>query len=229
MRVSINEPLVAKRATGARRAVSLGIVMMMIAFGLSFNPDFLIPAYVLMVGGVVLLNSAGRAVGKWLAKPRADQMLAKALKSVNHQHRLYSYLLPADHVILSPTGLFVLRAKTHGGKISCHGDKWRSPFNWRQLWRALSQEPLANPTKQVQKDVEEMRSFLAARLPDIDVPLQPVVVFVDPYAELDVADCTVPALHLRDLKAYLRDAELGAAMPAGTLEALTNVLDERSS
>jgi len=226
MRTVVNEALVTKQATRARRAVILAIAMLLLAAALSFSPQFLLPAYIIMILGSVVLHWGGRSIGKWIGEPRIDQSLAKVLKNVNHGYQLYSYVLPADHVIVGPPGLFVMKVKPHDGNISCHGEKWHRAFEWRHLWRLLSQESLGNPTKQVNEEMAKMSQFLRERLPDVNVPIHPLVVFVDPDAHLEVVEPSLPVLHLRNLKAFLRQAERGPAIPAKTVEELITVFDE---
>jgi len=95
------------------------------------------------------------------------------------------------------------------------------------LLRLFSEERLGNPSKQVQSEAEKMHRFVRDYLPDIDVPLQPVIVFTDPGAELAVVEPTVPVIPLRGLKAYLRNATREKAMPRETLQALTDLFDEQ--
>lgn len=229
MRTVLNEALVTKQATLARRAVTLAISMLLLAVILSFNAQFLILAYAIMIVGTIVLQWGGRAVGKWIGEPRIDQSLAKALKNINHGYQLYSYVLPADHVIVGGPGLFVLKVKPHDGNISCRGDKWHRAFHWRHLWRLFSQESLGNPTKQVQKEVDKTRRFLSERLSHANVPIHPLVLFIDPNAHLEVVEPTVPVLHLRGLKTYLREAKHGEAVPAQTLQALLAAFDEHQN
>jgi len=229
MRTVVNQALITKQATRARRAIILAIAMLLLAAVLSFNPQFLLPAYIIMILGSVVLHWGGRSIGKWIGEPRIDQSLAKALKNVDHGYQLYSYVLPADHVIIGPPGLFVLKVKPHDGNISCRGDKWHRAFEWRHLWRFLSQESLGNPTKQVNEEVAKTRRFLSEHLPDVNVPVHPLIVFVNPEAHLEIVEPQVPVLHLRDLKAYLRKAEHGDAIPGKTLQALITLFDEHQS
>lgn len=229
MRVITNEPLVEKRARAAQRGMTIGVVLLFGAMFLSFNPRFVLLAYGLMLVGLVVVNWTGHAAGKWLRKPRVDQTLAKALKGLGHSHRLYSYLLPAEHVLLSPTGLYVLKAKLLDGRISCHGDSWRRQLSLGRLVRMLSEERLGNPSKQAQSETEMMRRFVTSHLPDVDVPMQPIVVFVDPKVELSVVEPTVPVVPLRDLKAHLRESTGEKPMPREALKALTDLFDEQAT
>jgi len=229
MRVIVNEVLVEKRAGMAQRAVTIGLMLLIAAMLLSFNPRFVLLAYGILLPGLVVINWGARTAGKWLRKPRVDQMLAKALKGLGRGHRLYSYLLPAEHVILSPAGLFILKVKLQDGEISCRGEKWHRRFTLGLLLRLFSEGWLGNPSKQARSETEKVRHFVTSYLPDIDVPMQPVVVFADPKAEIDVTEPTVPVMPLRDLKAYLRRSTEEKAMPREALKALTDLFDEQAA
>ncbi len=227
MRSVVNEALVQRRAAAAQRALTLGIALMLAAVALSFNPRWVLVAYALLFVSLFVVNRGTRAAGKWLRSPRVDQMLAKALKGLHGGQRLYSYVLPADHVMLSSTGLFVLLTKAQSGQISCRGDQWRRRLSPGLLIRLLSEERLGNPSKQAHSVTEKVRATIKNHLPDMEVSIEPVVVFVDPTAELDIVEPTVPAVFLQDLKAYLRSAAQGEPMPKGTMKALSDWLDQK--
>ena len=199
---------------------------MLAAVALSFNPRWVLLAYALLFVSFFVVNRGTRAAGKWLRSPRVDQMLAKALKGLHGDQRLYSYVLPADHVMLSSRGLFVLLTKAQSGQISCRRDHWRRRLSLGLLIRLLSEERLGNPSKQAQSVTDKVRAVIRNHLPDMEVPIQPVVVFVDPNAELDILEPMVPALSLQGLKAYLRSAAQGEPMPRGTMKPLSDWLDE---
>jgi hypothetical protein len=228
MRVIVNEDWVKRRATTAQRGVLVGIGLLVAAAVLSFNPSYVVRAYGLIIPGVILASWASRAGDKWLREPRADQALAKALKGLTHGYRLYSYVLPAEQVILSPTGLFVLKVKHQVGRISCHGDKWHRPLTLQRVWRFLPEEPLGNPTRQVQDEIESMQRFLAEELPDADVPMYPLIVFTESGADLQVVEPAVPVMPLEQLKAYLRGASKGQAIAKQMHKTLLDLFDEQA-
>ncbi|MGC8787333.1 MAG: nuclease-related domain-containing protein, partial [Anaerolineae bacterium] len=164
-----------------------------------------------------------------LRDPRFDQELGKVLKGLNQGLRLYHYVLPADHVLLSPASIFVLLVKPQEGQISCHGGKWHYRFNLGRFLRTLFEERLGNPTKQAQREAEKLQRFLAKHLPDSDIPIQPVIVFSHPKAELDIVEPVVPVVHIGDLKSYLRNATAKKALRQETLQALTDLFDEQAT
>jgi len=206
MRSIVDEELVRRRATRARRAILVGMVVLIAATVLSFNPKYLLPAYGMIIPGVIVAGWGTRTAEKWLQEPRVDQMLSKALKGLPQAYRLYSYLLPSEQVILAPSGLFVLRAKGQGGRITCQGDRWHRPFSIGRLLSRVREHRLGNPTRQVRAEADKVRRLLSTQLPGVDVPIQPIVVFTNPDVELTVLEPTVPAMLLSDLKAHLREA-----------------------
>jgi hypothetical protein len=227
MRVTVNEALVRKRGATAQRGILAGVVLLGAAAVLSFNPQYVLRAYGLIIPGVIVASWAARYGDKWLREPRAHELLAKALKGLTQGYRLYSYVLPAEHVILSPTGVFVLNVKRQDGKISCRGEQWHRPLTLRRLWRFLAEEPLGNPTKQVRDEVQKLKQFIAERLPDEHVPVSPVIVFTEPEAELELMEPAVAAMPLSDLRPYLRSVGKGVAVPRRTQRALCDLFDDQ--
>jgi hypothetical protein len=227
MRVVVDEDQVKRRAATAQRGIILGVALLGAAAVLSFNPRYVLLAYGLIVPGVIVASWASRSGEKWLTEPRADQLLDKTLKGLTQGYNLYSYRLPAQHVLLSPAGLFVLKIKRQDGKISCRGEKWHRPITLRRLWRFLTEEPLGNPTKEVRGEVRDMQRFVDEHLPDADVPIEPLIVFTNATVDLDVVDPAIPTMPVSDLKAYLRGASKGRALPKQTQKALRDLFDEQ--
>jgi hypothetical protein len=177
-----------------------------------------------MFPGTLGLTWATRAAAKWLQRPRVDEQTAKALKGLDQTYRLYSYLLPAEHVLVGPIGMLVLQLKPQIGKVYCQGKKYRRKLALTQWLPAVATEWLGKPANRARSDVQKMQRLLAERLPERDVPIQPVVVFTDPNVELEIVEPAVPTMHLRDLRSHLRS--LGAkALSPDTLRALAELLD----
>jgi hypothetical protein len=229
MRVIVNDPLVAKRSTWGRRIMSIGFAALILAIVFSLKRETILTAYGVMVAGLILVNAGAVVGGKWMRRPRPDETLAKALKGLDHGSRLYNYLLPVDHVLLSPGGLVVLTLKTQDGQIIGRGDKWQRRLN---LWGALSalfEAKLGNPSRQARNEAAKVQDWLHTHLPDTEVPVRPVIVFANPKAQLWLEGPSVPAFALADLKGYLRTALKEKSLPQATLQALTDLCDEQAA
>ena len=102
----------------------------------------------------------------WTRSPRADEVLDSALKGISNHYHIYHYLLPVQHVLIGPAGVFVFRTYAHEGPITYDGKKWKQKF---KLIRALGfsgQESLADPVRDALYDVERFRRWLAKRMPE---------------------------------------------------------------
>jgi hypothetical protein len=144
----------------------------------------------------------------WTRSPRADEALDTVLKGISNHYHIYHYLLPVQHVLIGPAGVFVFRTFAHEGKVTYDGTKWKQPF---KLMRALGfsgQEALADPVRDVQTDVKRFRRWLAKRMPEDQIPeITPYIVFVRDEVELDVAETEVPVLHYKRLKRTIRQLD----------------------
>jgi hypothetical protein len=123
-------------------------------------------------------------------------------------------LLPVQHVLVGPAGVFVFRTYSHEGPIRYDGKKWRQKF---KLIRALGfsgQEALADPVRDAELDVVRFRRWLSKRMPDEQIPeIRPYIVFVRDEVELDVVETEVPVLHYKRLKRTIRQLDKDCIEP----------------
>jgi hypothetical protein len=104
-----------------------------------------------------------------------------------------------DHLIVGPTGLFLLETKTMAGQIVCEADgTWRRT----RVGRAGTEYPafIGDPAAQVQRNIFAVRRALRRRLPELfeRAPLwiEGLVVFAHPDTQLQAASSRVPAVLL---------------------------------
>lgn len=157
----------------------------------------------LLVG--LLTSAVGTMnLNRWVREPRADQALAQGLKGFDDRYRLYNYVLPAPHVLLSPMGLHVLTAMGQDGVIRFEQDRFRRDFSvWRVL-RFLADEGLGKPFAEADAQVQAMQEYLAAHDAADGVEIQNVVVFYNPKAELVVTDPPRAVVAAKGIKKALR-------------------------
>jgi hypothetical protein len=144
----------------------------------------------------------------WTRTPRADQLLDQALKGISNQYHMYHYLLPVRHVMLGPTGLYLFRAYLHEGPVTYDGRKWKQKMSVGRLLGFSGQDALADPVRDALLDRKRFRQWLAARLPEEDIPeIYSFIVFVREGVELDLAETPVPVVEGRQLKSAVRGVE----------------------
>ena len=182
-----NEKLVKRQATLGKWASLLGMGALLAGLAVSYRwPDQLVVSFGCLIVGFMLASVGTYNMNRWVREPRADQALAKALKGFDNKHFLYHYTLPAGHVLLAPSGLFVFTVKDHHGEIRCEGEKWHQKFNWGRLLLFLGQEGLGNPTREVRGEIGRLGRFLDSRLSEADVPIEGLIVFTNPRARLEL-------------------------------------------
>jgi hypothetical protein len=150
----------------------------------------------------------------WTRSPRADEVLDSALKGISNYYHIYHYLLPVQHVLIGPAGVFIFRTYAHEGPIAYDGKKWKQKFKLVRVLGFSGQEALSDPVRDVQVDVQRFRHWLAKRVPEEQIPeITPYIVFVRDSVELDVVETVVPVLHYKRLKRTIRQLDKECTEP----------------
>jgi hypothetical protein len=226
MKVIVNEKLVKRQAAIGKWASLLGMGALLAGLVVSYrSPSLTTISFGCLVVGFMLASIGTYNMNRWVKEPRADQVLTKALKGFDNKYFLYHYILPAAHVLLAPSGLFVFTVKGHHGEIRCEGEKWHQKFNWGRLLLFFGQEGLGNPTREVRGEIGRLQRFLDERLSEVDVPLEGLIVFTNPRARLELIDPAVPVVSSNKLKTFLRQWKK-KSIPAEQRKELAEIFGE---
>lgn len=226
MQVRTDEELIVRKSVAAKVGSGVGLVLVFSGLVLLWMPWGYPWSYLLVLLGFVIGSVGNRQINRWVNEPRADQVLSLALRGFDDRHYLYNYILPADHVLLAPYGLFVIKAKGVEGRIRCLKDRWQRDFSLLRLLRGFGPEPLGNPTKEARREMERLSEYIAQRLPEKEVEVKGLIIFTHPQLQLEVAGATIPTMWLKGLKSYLRKEARGGEMPEGTRKGLLRIFDE---
>jgi len=225
MRTITNEEIIARGGRVGQVGNFIASVMVLGGLLVSFTPWKVIT--IILIGlGVVMYTIGNRQLAQASREPRFIQQLVEALKGFDDRYGLYSHILPGDHVLLTPNGLFVLVVRGVDGRIRCFKDKWVRDLSLRRLLRFFTEESLGNPTKDARRQVEKVQKYIEDHSPEARVEVQGLVVFANPKARLEVTSASLPVLPLRRLRTYIRKASHQGEIPLETLAALTALFDE---
>jgi hypothetical protein len=225
MRTITNEKMMARGGRLGQVATFIGLVMVFGALIASFA-QYRVMAIILVALGVVMYTLGGRGQQQATRVPQRIERLTGALREFDDRYRLYNHVLPVDHALLTPHGIFVLIVNGVDGRIRCFKDNWVRDMSLRRALRFFTEESLGNPTKETQKGVARLQKYVEEQAPDINAEVQGVVVFVNPEARLEVTTASVPVMPLRRLKGHIRKASSRGDMSPETLGALTKLFDE---
>jgi hypothetical protein len=94
-----------------------------------------------------------------------------------------------DHVVIGPTGVFVLETKNWNGNITCNGDEWK---------RLGKRNFSSSPSLQAKRNVAKIRHLIgnSSSLRLLNISAEGSVVFTNKHAVLRVSNSTVAILKL---------------------------------
>jgi hypothetical protein len=107
-----------------------------------------------------------------------------------------------DHIVLAPSGVYVLETKNWSGNISCQGDQWRRPGK---------RDSKGSPSLQVKRNAARIRRVIdsSPSLRALGIGVEGVVVFTNRHATLNLNNPTVTVLRLPQLPSHIT-AQKGA-------------------
>lgn len=217
MRLITNEALVKRNATIGKYAAGAGLVVLLAGLLVSFygqnNPTLQLVPFLTLVVGFILSNIGIYFTNHYRRQPRADQALEAGLKGFDDRYHLYNYYLPASHFLIAPSGLFVFVPKFQSGAVAWDGKRWKHK-NANFLMSFFGQEGLANPNAEAAGDVDSMAKFLAKKIGGDVPPVQAIIVFYNPNVAIEGEPPPIPAIHVKQLKEYLRKLPKSPGAPA---------------
>ena len=157
--------------------------------------------------------------------PRPDERLAKELKGFDDRYSLFSWMLPAAYVFLGPTGVYTFALREQGGLVTNDRDKWKHKGSKLGFLLAFSSEGIGNPTLDAQSDAAKMQKFIAERLPDVQVEVQPLALFINPQVKLELKSPAIPAVKPDQLKALLRQRTKDSKLDPAVLQQLQTLFE----
>lgn len=231
MRTYVNEPYIRKRAKIARYTSWGGMAVLALGLVLVFRANPQNSNYVaLTLGslacltiGFIAANISGYNMRRFGRSPRPDERLAQELKGFDDRYMLFSWMLPASYVFVGPSGIYAVALREHGGKIANNGSRWSQPFSVGRFLLSFSNEGVGNPTADAQQDAKKMQAYLAQRAPDLQVEVQPLILFTNPRAELELKNPAVPVVTPSGLKTLLRQRKTETRLTSQQLQQLESL------
>lgn len=226
MQVYCNEKYVQSRAKLGRYTsfAGMGVLLVGLIITWTAGPDGLMLSLLALIAGFIL-SQVGLYYANRFARPeRPDQVLAKSLKGFDDRYQLFQYTSPAGNVLVTPTACLVFTIKMQRGAIRYQNGKWKNPQGMRGFFLWLASDSLGNPTKEALIEADSLQRYVAKKLPDVEVPVQPVILFGNPTAEVDASGSPVPAVHFKKLKDWLRGPGKSGTLSAEARDQLIALL-----
>jgi hypothetical protein len=208
MKVITNDRLVKRNARIGQVATVSGLLVLIGGMVISFrNPSYASLSWVALLAGFALSQVGLYFGNRWGRHPRPDELLDQGLKGLGEQYSIYHYETPAAHLLVGPSGLWVIMPYYQSGKIVYENNRYKQKgggFMQRYL-RLFGQEGLGRPELEASSAVEAIDKYIKKNIPDAEIK-QPNValVFINEKAELEVENAPVLTLLLKELKNNIR-------------------------
>ena len=127
-----------------------------------------------------------------------------------------------DHIVLAPSGVFVLETKNWSGNITCNGDDWQ---------RAGKRNFKGSPSRQVKRNAAKIKRIIdsSQAFRSLDVWVEGIVVFTNDHAALHLSNPAVLILKLSQLPSHITVHRSPRSLSSQQLEALgKEILKQKS-
>ncbi|MHB1355348.1 MAG: hypothetical protein ACYCZF_05140 [Anaerolineae bacterium] len=207
MEIYINAPFLKQRATIGKYSTWAGVAALLIGLFMASRSIWM--SYLSLLVGLVGATVGSHFSSTYVREPRADRVFSHLLDGLDKRYAVYCYYMPSNHVVLSHYGLTVLLPKAQKGQITYNNDRWQHKAGMRKLLQLIGEPGLGNPEKELTSEVKWVKDWVARTAPELEVPVQGVIVFIHPEATLIASGSPVPAMESVDLPDYLRQGMKG--------------------
>jgi len=208
MRVNTNEKFIAQKARLGKYSSIAGLAILTGGMVINFaKPELFELSLFALVAGFGVASIGAYNVTRWVKPPRGDEVLTKSLKGLSNKYRLYNYILPVPHVLLTPFGLYVLLCKKPDGEVTYRGqNRWHQKVDFKRRFRLFfgGEQPLGNPSQELVDEMGKLSKTLKHLLPDTDIPVSGAIIFTNKDVQLttEAAD-SFPIIEAPDIKKFL--------------------------
>jgi hypothetical protein len=208
MNIVRNEKLIKRNARIAQYTLWGGLLVLAGGMFISFRyPEQIGLSLSALLMGFVLSQVGIFFSNRWGRHPRPDEAIDAALKGMDRKYSLHHYTTPVNHLLVGPSGLWVLLPYYQGGRIVYEKGRFRQRGgNW--YLKLFAQEGLGRPEVEASGEVETLSNFLKKRLPEDSLPsIQAALIFTNPKASIEIPEGTelpAEAVLLKDLKDVVR-------------------------
>jgi hypothetical protein len=206
MNIIRNDKLIKRNSLIARITMFGGLIVLAGGLFISFGKTELFwLSTIALVVGFILSQIGIYYANRWGRSPRPDELLDLALKGLDGKFTIYHYETPADHLLVGPSGVWVLLPRPQKGTISYSNGRWRQHGGSLYL-KLFAQEGLGRPDIEVKDETRRVQEYLNKELEGSSIPdVRATLVFTNPNVQIQIPEDetppadTIPAGKLKDL------------------------------
>lgn len=230
MKIIKNEKLI-ERNGKIGQWVSLGALAVLgLGMYISFSkPDLFVYSVLCLILGFIMTQIGMYMGNRWGRSPRPDEKFDTGLKGLHSEFSIYHYSTPVSHLLVGPSGVWVLLPYHQKGKAEFVKGRWKMGGGgfMQSYMRIFGQESIGRPDLDAQNEVQVIRKFLAKKMDETSIPeIRPILVFTSDEVEVEPGDSPIPAMKLKQLKEFLRQGAKSRAISSQEIKSLTDQLEQ---
>lgn len=217
-----NDKSIERKAKLGKYLTLAGFAALIGSLVLSFTqPQLANQLLIIAFSGTLLVQVGFLFTNRWGKHPRTDEILDQALKGLDSEYTLFHYLLGADHVLISPVGIYVLVPSIDDGEIRFRDGTW-----WQTRMRRgkAKDKKLKQLTTNARLEHRAFTKWVGKNLKAEDLPPStPLLVFLHPDSTIHTKNASPDAVHFKKLKSYLRKQPRQSSIPESRLTELVEL------
>jgi hypothetical protein len=186
---------------------------------------YLTLSYGAMFVGLILTQISLYFGNRWGKSPTIDEIISQKLKGLDDRYHLYHYRGPVSHLLVGPSGIWLLIPYYQKGFITFEKNRYRQHgVSW--FTRLFGQEGIGRPDLDAEAALVDWERFIKKALPDEQLPPANVVlVFTHPQIQLDqMDDAPYPAITVEKLKDFVRKRAKQQVLPSEQIQRIVEAL-----
>jgi hypothetical protein len=235
MNITRNDRLVKRNARIGQVTMFTALAVLAGGMFVSFQyPEQANWSFIALLVGFVLSQVGIYYSNRYSRKPRPDELIDTALKGLDKKYTLYHYITPATHLLIGPSGVWVLLPYYQRGTITYSKGRWRQQGGGvlYQYLKLFAQEGLGRPDIDISNQVSALNSLLQKKLPQESLPeIQAALVFTNPKTQIAIPESETPpaeAVLLKDLKELIRKSGKSRTLSLDRVKAIQDALLSRT-
>jgi len=229
MKIIKNEKLIERNGKIGQWTSLAALGVLGLGMYISFaKPQFFTYSIICLVIGFIMTQIGMYMGSRWGRSPRPDEQLDTGLKGLQNEFNMYHYSSPVSHLLVGPSGVWVLLPYHQRGTISFEKNRWKMKGGGflQGYMRIFGQDNLGRPELDAENEVLTLQKFFAKKLNGSDIPeIKPILIFTADDVELDAGDSPITAMKLKQLKEFMRQGGKNRTLSSEVIETLTGVLE----
>jgi len=229
MKIIKNEKLIERNGKIGQWMSLASLIVLVLGLYISFTvPEYFIYSIVCFVIGFTMTQISIYMGNRWGRSPRADEKFDAGLKGLHSDFVIYHFSSPVSHLLIGPSGAWVLHPLHQRGKVSYQKNRWKlSNGGFLQAYMSVfGQEGLGRPEIDAENEVQALRKFLAKKMDESTIPeIKPILVFTNDEIEVDAGDSPIAAMRLKQLKEFMRQGGKNRSLSNEQIKALSDALE----